>query len=157
MENPRIDGVLPPVLWLALIGETLQFIITGRSLDIHPFVKKGCKSNMRLVWTIFKTSLLGKPTIISTDNEVNRYILQHEGTLVELWYLDSFAKFFALEGENRTIEDEEILKDTLIERLNDPSKRRGDFLDQAIDDLETKKFLNVDFIPNSFSDLICQL
>ena len=40
-----------------------------------------------------------------------------------------------------------ILKDTLIERLNDPSKRRGDFLDQAIDDLETKKFLTVDFIP----------
>jgi len=32
---------------------------------------------------------------------MNKYILQHEGTLVELWYLDSFAKFFALEGETR--------------------------------------------------------
>ncbi|KAJ6777513.1 CYTOCHROME P450 26 [Salix koriyanagi] len=235
-----------------LIGETLQFISPGRSLDIHPFVKK----RMQKYGPIFKTSLLGKPTIISTDNEVNRYILQHEGTLVELWYLDSFAKFFALEGENRVsaigevhrytrsialkhfgaeslresllpkIENmistnlakwatqgpvdmkqaiavmvfnftakeivfgydaenskeklsenytriadsflsfplkipgtifykcmqdhkkmKKILQDTLIERLNDASKRRGDFLDQAIDDLERKKFLNVDFIP----------
>jgi cytochrome P450 len=40
-----------------------------------------------------------------------------------------------------------MLKDTLMERLNDPSKRRGDFLDQAIDDMKTKKFLTVDFIP----------
>jgi len=38
---------------------------------------------------------------VSTDYEMNKYILQHEGTLVELWYLDSFAKFFALEGETR--------------------------------------------------------
>jgi cytochrome P450 len=40
-----------------------------------------------------------------------------------------------------------LLKDTLMERLNGPSKRRGDFLDQAIDDMKTKKFLTVDFIP----------
>ena len=33
-----------------------------------------------------------------------------------------------------------------MERLDDPSKRRGDFLDQAIDDMETEKFLTVDFI-----------
>ena len=38
---------------------------------------------------------------MSTDYEMNKYILQHEGTLVELWYLDSFAKFFVLEGETR--------------------------------------------------------
>ncbi|KAJ6755060.1 CYTOCHROME P450 87A3-LIKE [Salix purpurea] len=250
-RNPRINGVLPQgSMGWPLIGETLQFITPGRSLDIHPFVKK----RMQKYGPIFKTSLLGKPTIISTDNEVNRYILQHEGTLVELWYLDSFAKFFALEGENRVsaigevhrytrsialkhfgaeslresllpkIENmistnlakwatqgrpvdmkqaiavmvfnftakeivfgydaenskeklsenytriadsflslplkipgtifykcmqdhkkmKKILKDTLIERLNDPSKRRGDFLDQAIDDLERKKFLNAE-------------
>ena len=40
-----------------------------------------------------------------------------------------------------------ILKNTLMERLDDPSKRRGDFLDQAIDDMKTEKFLTVDFIP----------
>ncbi|KAJ6345495.1 hypothetical protein OIU78_008200 [Salix suchowensis] len=226
-KNPKIDGVLPPgSMGWPLIGETLQFIAPGRSLDLHPFVKK----RMQKYGPIFKTSLVGRPIIVSTDNEINKYIFQHEGTLVELWYLDSFAKFFALEGETREsllpkiedlihtnlskwatqgpvdikqvisvmvfnftatkifgydaenskeklsdnytrmmnnfislplnipgtsfhqcMQDREkmlkMLKDTLMERLNDPSKRRGDFLDQAIDDMETEKFLTVDFIP----------
>ncbi|KAH8498840.1 hypothetical protein H0E87_017673, partial [Populus deltoides] len=251
-KNPKIDGVLRPgSMGWPLIGETLQFIIPGRSLDLHPFVKK----RMQKYGPIFKTSLVGRPVIVSTDYEMNKYILQHEGTLVELWYLDSFAKFFALEGETRVnaigkvhrylrsitlnhfgveslkesllpkiedmlhtnlakwatqgpvdvkqvisvmvfnftankifgydaensreklsenytriwnsfislplnipgtsfhqcMQDREkmlkMLKNTLMERLNDPSKRRGDFLDQAIDDMETEKFLTVDFIP----------
>ncbi|KAJ6345491.1 hypothetical protein OIU78_008196 [Salix suchowensis] len=250
-KNPKIDGVLPPgSMGWPLIGETLQFIAPGRSLDLHPFVKK----RMQKYGPIFKTSLVGRPIIVSTDNEINKYILQHEGTLVELWYLDSFAKFFALEGEtslnvigkvhryirsitlnhfgveslkesllpkiedmlhtnlskwatqgpvdikhvisvmvfnftaskilgydaenskeklsdnytrmmnnfislplnipgtsfHQCMQDREkmlkMLKDTLMERLNDPSKRRGDFLDQAIDDMETEKFLTVDSI-----------
>ncbi|KAJ6948493.1 cytochrome P450 87A3-like [Populus alba x Populus x berolinensis] len=251
-RSPKIEGVLPPgSMGWPLIGETLQFIIPGKSLDLHPFVKK----RMQKYGPIFKTSLVGRPIIVSTDYEMNKYILQHEGTLVELWYLDSFAKFFALEGETRVnaigtvhkylrsitlnhfgveslkesllpkiedmlhtnfakwasqgpvdvkqvisvmvfnftankifgydaenskeklsenytkilnsfislplnipgtsfhkcMQDREkmlkLLKDTLMERLNDPSKRRGDFLDQAIDDMKTEKFLTVDFIP----------
>ncbi|KAG5222973.1 cytochrome P450 [Salix suchowensis] len=221
-RSPKIEGVLPPgSMGWPLIGETLQY------------------------GPIFKTSLVGRPIIVSTDYEMNKYILQHEGTLVELWYLDSFAKFFALEGETRVnaigtvhkylrsitlnhfgveslkasllpkIEDMlhtnlanwatqgpvdvkqvisvvsalfsadtctgdldehlwfsilprtkylvmmlktrkrssdrekmlKMLKDTLMERLSDPSKRRGDFLDQAIDDMKTEKFLTEDFIP----------
>ncbi|KAG5222972.1 cytochrome P450 [Salix suchowensis] len=251
-RSPKIEGVLPPgSMGWPLIGETLQFIIPGKSLDLHPFVKK----RMQKYGPIFKTSLVGRPIIVSTDYEMNKYILQHEGTLVELWYLDSFAKFFALEGETRVnaigtvhkylrsitlnhfgveslkasllpkIEDMlhtnlanwatqgpvdvkqvisvmvfnftankifgydaanskeklsenytkilnsfislplnipgtsfhkcmkdrekmlKMLKDTLMERLSDPSKRRGDFLDQAIDDMKTEKFLTEDFIP----------
>ncbi|KAG5222068.1 cytochrome P450 [Salix suchowensis] len=251
-KNPKIDGVLPPgSMGWPLIGESLQFIAPGRSLDLHPFIKK----RMQKYGPIFKTSLVGRPIIVSTDNETNKYILQQEGTLVELWYLDSFAKVFSLEGETRLsaigrvhrymrgitlnhfgvetlkesllpkiedllhtnlskwatqgpvdikqvisvmvfnftatkifgydaenskeklsdnytrmmnnfislplnipgtsfhqcMQDREkmlkMLKDTLMERLNDPSKRRGDFLDQAIDDMETEKFLTVDFIP----------
>ncbi|KAJ6755065.1 CYTOCHROME P450 26 [Salix purpurea] len=97
-RSPKIEGVLPPgSMGWPLIGETLQFIIPGKSLDLHPFVKK----RMQKYGPIFKTSLVGRPIIVSTDYEMNKYILQHEGTLVELWYLDSFAKFFALEGETR--------------------------------------------------------
>jgi cytochrome P450 len=47
-----------------------------------------------------------------------------------------------------------MLKDTLMERLNDPSKRRGDFLDQAIDDMKTEKFLTVDFIPQQMFGIL---
>ncbi|KAG6789538.1 hypothetical protein POTOM_005641 [Populus tomentosa] len=97
-----------------LIGETLQFIIPRRSIDLHPFIKK----RMHKYGPIFKTSLLGKPTVISTENEVNKYILQHEGTLVELWYLDSFAKFFALKGENRVSAIDEVHRYTRSITLN---------------------------------------
>ncbi|KAJ6302835.1 hypothetical protein OIU77_016852 [Salix suchowensis] len=234
-RSPKIEGVLPPgSMGWPLIGETLQFIIPGKSLDLHPFVKK----RMQKYGPILKTSLVGRPIIVSIGYEMNKYILQHEGTLVELWYLDSFAKFFALEGETRVnaigtvhkylrritlnlfgfdslkasllpkiddmlhtnlmvfnftankifgydaenskeklsenytkilnsfislplnipgtsfhkcMKDREkilkMLKDTLMDGLSDPSKRRGDFLDQAIDDMKTEKVLTEDFIP----------
>ncbi|KAJ4842249.1 hypothetical protein Tsubulata_028701 [Turnera subulata] len=251
-KNPKVDGVLPPgSLGLPLIGETLQFIIPSRSLDLHPFIK----NRMQKYGPIFKTSLVGRPIIVSTDPEVNKYVLTHEGKLVEMWYLDSFAKIFKQEGENRVtsigkihsyvrsitlnhfgvdslrqsllpkVEDLihthlikwssqgpvdvkhvvgvmlfnftakqifgydaettskekltenytkmldslfsfpinipgttfhkcmqfqaemlKILKDTLMKRLSNPEKKRGDFLDQAIDDMNSEEFLTVDFI-----------
>uniref|UniRef100_A0A2N9F5T0 Cytochrome P450 n=1 Tax=Fagus sylvatica TaxID=28930 RepID=A0A2N9F5T0_FAGSY len=52
--------------------------------------------------TIFRTSVAGRPVVMSTDLEFNHYIVNQEGRLVELWYLDSFAKLFTLEGENKT-------------------------------------------------------
>ncbi|KAJ4836042.1 hypothetical protein Tsubulata_023466 [Turnera subulata] len=250
-KNPNVNGLPPGSLGLPLIGETLQFIIPSRSLDLHPFFK----NRMQKYGPIFKTSLVGRPIIVSTDPEVNKYVLTHEGKLVEMWYLDSFSKIFEQEGENRVnaigkihsyvrsitlnhfgvdslrqsllpkVEDMihthlikwstqgpvdvkhlvsvmvfnftakqifgydgetakeklsenytkildtffsfpinipgttfrkcmqdqakmiKILKDALMERLNNPEKRRGDFLDQTIDDMQSEKFLTVDFIP----------
>ncbi|KAJ6670906.1 CYTOCHROME P450 26 [Salix viminalis] len=221
-KNPKIDGVLPPgSMGWPLIGETLQFIAPGRSLDLHPFVKK----RMQKHGPIFKTSLVGRPIIVSTDNEINklnvigkvhRYIrsitLNHFGveslkesllpkiedllhTNLSKWATQgpvdikhvisvmvfnfTASKIFGYDAENskeklsdnytrmmnnfislplnipgtsfhQCMQDREkmlkMLKDTLMERLNDPSKRRGDFLDQAIDDMETEKFLTVDSI-----------
>ena len=41
---------------------------------------------------IFRTSLAGRPVVISSDPEFNYYVFQQEGKLVERWYMDSFAK-----------------------------------------------------------------
>lgn len=35
---------------------------------------------------------MGRPVVVSSDPDFNHYILQQEGRLVELWYMDSFAK-----------------------------------------------------------------
>jgi len=40
--------------------------------------------------------------VVSADPEINNYIFQNEGKLVEMWYLDSFSKLFAQSGESRT-------------------------------------------------------
>nr|TKS01847.1 hypothetical protein D5086_0000169540 [Populus alba] len=251
-KYPKINGVrvqLPPgSMGLPIIGETIQLLIPSHnSIDIHPFVRK----RIQRYGPIFRTNLVGRPIIVSADPEVNKYIFSQEGNLVEMWYLDSFAKLFAFEGESKVtaigrvhrylrgitlnhfggeslrekmlpqievainnnlcrwstqgpvevksaisrmvfnftankifgydaensreklsenytrilnsfislplnipgtslhqcMQILKILKNTLMERLEDPSKRRGDFLDQAIDDMETEKFLTVDFIP----------
>ncbi|POO01980.1 Cytochrome P [Trema orientale] len=45
---------------------------------------------------------VGRPVVVSIDPEVNHYILQQEGKLVELWYLDALSKVLALDdGETR--------------------------------------------------------
>mgnify|MGYP004716940327 FL=1 len=51
---------------------------------------------------IFRTSLAGRPIVVSADPKVNHFILSQEGKLVELWYLDTFSKLFNQEGDSRT-------------------------------------------------------
>lgn len=50
---------------------------------------------------LFKTSLVGRPVVVSSDPEFNYYILQQEGKLVEMWYMDSFAKLFGQGGSGK--------------------------------------------------------
>lgn len=40
--------------------------------------------------SVFRTSLVGYPVVVSTDPELNRYVFQQEGKLVRSWYMDSF-------------------------------------------------------------------
>ena len=51
--------------------------------------------------SLFRTSLAGRPVIISTDAEVNHYLFLQEGRSVEMWYLDTFAKLFNLDGDSK--------------------------------------------------------
>ncbi|OWM68276.1 hypothetical protein CDL15_Pgr004758 [Punica granatum] len=97
-RNPKCNGRLPPgSMGLPIIGETLQFFIHSNSIDIHPFIKTRVKKYGR----IFKTSLAGRPVVVSSDPEFNYHILQQEGKLVEIWYLDSFAKLIDARGMGR--------------------------------------------------------
>ena len=40
--------------------------------------------------SLFRTSLVGRKIVVSTDPDVNRFIFQQEGKLVQSWYMDSF-------------------------------------------------------------------
>ncbi|KAL0393490.1 UNVERIFIED_CONTAM: cytochrome [Sesamum latifolium] len=67
-RNPRCNGVLPPgSMGWPLIGETLQFFAPNTSSDIPPFVKQ----RMQRYGPVFKTSLVGRPVIVSTDADLN--------------------------------------------------------------------------------------
>ncbi|KAK8707869.1 hypothetical protein V6N13_058920 [Hibiscus sabdariffa] len=73
---------------LPLLGETLSFMVTANSIDIHPFVKE----RMNRYGPVFKTSVAGRSIVVSTDPDFNNFLFQQEGKLVEMWYMDSFAK-----------------------------------------------------------------
>ncbi|XP_050238056.2 beta-amyrin 16-alpha-hydroxylase CYP87D16-like [Mercurialis annua] len=94
-RNPPCKGRLPPgSMGLPLIGETIQFFIPSKSLDMPVFMKNRIKK----YGPMFKTSLAGRPVVVSSDADFNHFILQQEGKLVELWYLDSFAELLGQNG-----------------------------------------------------------
>ncbi|KAG4207136.1 hypothetical protein ERO13_A03G047901v2 [Gossypium hirsutum] len=87
-RNPKCNGKLPPgSMGLPLLGETLSFFVTSNSIDIHPFVAQ----RMKRYGSLFKTSLAGRPEVVSLDPDFNYFVLQQEDKLVELYYMDSVA------------------------------------------------------------------
>ncbi|XP_017982424.1 PREDICTED: cytochrome P450 87A3 [Theobroma cacao] len=96
-RNPSCNGRLPPgSMGLPLIGETLNFLVTSKSIDIHPFIKE----RMKRYGPLFKTSLAGRPVVVSSDPDFNFFVLQQEEKLVELYYMDSFANLVHKENIN---------------------------------------------------------
>ncbi|XP_030945402.1 cytochrome P450 87A3 isoform X2 [Quercus lobata] len=90
-RNPRCNGKLPPgSMGFPLLGETLQFFTPNTSSDIPPFIKK----RMDRYGSIFKTNLVGRPVVISTDPDLNYFIFQQEGVLFQSWYPDTFTEIF---------------------------------------------------------------
>ncbi|KAL2544018.1 Cytochrome [Forsythia ovata] len=90
-RNPGCNGVLPPgSMGWPLLGETLHFFAPNSSSDIPPFVKE----RMQRYGPIFKTSLVGRPVIVSTDADLNYFIFQQEGQLFESWYPSTFVEIF---------------------------------------------------------------
>ncbi|KAG8071842.1 hypothetical protein GUJ93_ZPchr0006g44295 [Zizania palustris] len=90
-SHPRVNGRLPPgSLGLPLLGETLQFFAPNTTSDISPFVKQ----RLDRYGSIFKTSLVGRPVVVSADPELNYYVFQQEGKLFESWYPDTFTEIF---------------------------------------------------------------
>lgn len=43
---------------------------------------------------IFKTNLVGRPVVVSTDPDLNYFIFQQEGHLFQSWYPDTFTEIF---------------------------------------------------------------
>ncbi|GAV68915.1 p450 domain-containing protein [Cephalotus follicularis] len=90
-RNPRCNGQLPPgSMGWPLLGESIQFFTPNTSSDIPPFVKE----RMKRYGPIFRTSLVGRPVIVSTDPEFNYFIFQQEGQLFQSWYPETFTKIF---------------------------------------------------------------
>ncbi|KAL3498782.1 hypothetical protein ACH5RR_041514 [Cinchona calisaya] len=90
-RNPKCKGILPPgSMGWPLLGETLQFFAPTTTFNIHPFVRE----RMKRYGPIFRTSLVGRPIVVSTDSDLNYFIFQQEGQLFQSWYPDTFTAIF---------------------------------------------------------------
>ncbi|OIV92660.1 hypothetical protein TanjilG_18011 [Lupinus angustifolius] len=90
-RNPSCNGKLPPgSMGLPLLGESLQFFTPNTSSDIPPFIKK----RMKRYGPIFKTNLVGRPVVVSTDPDFNYFIFQQEGQVFQSWYPETFTEIF---------------------------------------------------------------
>lgn len=94
-RNPSYKGNLPPgSMGWPLLGETIQFFSPNATFDISPFVKE----RMERYGPVFKTSLVGRPLVISTDPELNHLIFQQEGKLFTSSYPDTFKEILGKEN-----------------------------------------------------------
>ncbi|KAF8027411.1 hypothetical protein BT93_E0342 [Corymbia citriodora subsp. variegata] len=90
-RNPRCNGkLLPGSMGWPLLGETLQFFSPNTTHDIAPFIKE----RMERYGPIFRTSLVGRPVVVSADPDFSYLIFQQEGHLFESWYPDTFTEIF---------------------------------------------------------------
>lgn len=71
-----------------LIGETLDFIASGYTSRPVSFMDK----RNSLYGKVFKTHILGRPVIVSTDPEVNRVVLLNHGNTFVPWYPKSITE-----------------------------------------------------------------
>ncbi|XP_038998612.1 cytochrome P450 87A3-like [Hibiscus syriacus] len=96
-RNPKCKGIPPPgSMGFPLIGETLSLFVTSKSIDIHPFLDERHKR----YGPLFKTSLAGRPVVVSSDADFNYFVLQQEGKLIELYYMDSFTQMVHQDNMN---------------------------------------------------------
>ncbi|KAG2334758.1 hypothetical protein Bca52824_005938 [Brassica carinata] len=87
-SNPKSNGMLPPgSMGFPIIGETFDFFKPHGFYEISPFLKK----KMLRYGPLFRTSILGVNTVISTDMDVNLDILRHENEYFNLSYPDGLT------------------------------------------------------------------
>ncbi|XP_010275532.1 PREDICTED: 3-epi-6-deoxocathasterone 23-monooxygenase-like isoform X2 [Nelumbo nucifera] len=86
LENQ--SGIPKGTLGWPLIGETLNFIASGYTSRPVSFMEK----RKSLYGNVFKSHILGMPIIISTDPDVNKVILQNNGSIFVPFYPKSITE-----------------------------------------------------------------
>ncbi|KAG6466260.1 hypothetical protein ZIOFF_075931 [Zingiber officinale] len=71
-----------------LVGETLHFVSSAYSPSPERFMDK----RRRLYGKVFRSHLFGSPTIVSTDAEVSRCVLQSDARAFVPWYPKSLTE-----------------------------------------------------------------
>lgn len=92
LQKRKLSGTktLPPGSFgWPLAGETYQFLFNKIEHFLHDRVQKHSSE-------IFKTKLLGEPTVVLCGPGANKFISMNEPKVVKVWYLKTQRRFFNL-------------------------------------------------------------
>ncbi|XP_002527982.2 beta-amyrin 28-monooxygenase isoform X1 [Ricinus communis] len=90
-----------------LIGETLEYLSTTKAGIPEKFINDRRK---RYSSKLFKTSLLGQPTVLLCNADGNKFIFSNENKLVTSWWPSSVDKFFDTQNASKTEESMKMRK-----------------------------------------------
>ncbi|MCO5585621.1 hypothetical protein L7F22_039556 [Adiantum nelumboides] len=87
----QLHHVPPGSLGLPLVGEMLQFSLFSKSPIGTPL--PFFSSRFRRYGSVFKTHLVGRPTVVSMDPELTKFLLSNEDKLLHAYVPKYFTKF----------------------------------------------------------------
>ncbi|CAI0628095.1 unnamed protein product [Linum tenue] len=98
-NHPNLPPGRPGIPYL---GETLAFLTTGWIGRPEKFVTDRIREFSS---SAFKTHIIGKPTVVLTGAEGNKFLFTNENKLVVVWWPDSVSKIFPF-SETTSIHEE---------------------------------------------------
>lgn len=108
-NNSNIN--LPPgKMGLAYIGESLEFLNTGRKGYPEKFIYDRIAKYSSQV---FKTSILGEPTVVVCGAAANKFLFSNENKLVQSWWPDSVNKVFPSSTQTSSKEESKRMRKLL--------------------------------------------
>ncbi|XP_050216155.1 beta-amyrin 28-monooxygenase-like [Mercurialis annua] len=90
-----------------IIGETLEYLSTAKNGVPEKFINDRRKKYSR---NLFKTSMLGQPTVFLCTAEGNKFIFSNENKLVIPWWPSSVDKFFDTQNVSKAEESMKMRK-----------------------------------------------
>ncbi|KAJ7535086.1 hypothetical protein O6H91_12G017900 [Diphasiastrum complanatum] len=156
-QGTHVKGLPSGNMGWPLLGETMEFIQCLSSTQPDGFFDKRClKYGM-----IFKTHLFMSPTIISTDPEVNKFVLSNEEKLFKSSYPISVTAIFGKKSLLSVHGDLHKRLHGMIARNMSADKLKGAVLrdvntyaSRVVSSWENKKFVKVEHEAQHFTFLL---
>lgn len=91
LYRPSLTNLPPGNVGLPYIGESLEFLSTGRKGHPEKFISDRMAKYSR---QLFRTSILGEETAVVCGAQGNKFLFSNENKLVTAWWPNSVLKLF---------------------------------------------------------------
>ncbi|XP_022723793.1 beta-amyrin 28-oxidase-like [Durio zibethinus] len=120
-SNASHPNLPPGRMGLPLIGESLEYLLTGR--QGHP--EKFLNDRMaKYSSEVFKTSILGEPMAVVCGAAGNKFLFSNENKLVTAWWPDSVNKIFPSSTQTSSKEESKKMRKMLPNFLKPEALQR---------------------------------